>query len=97
MPEGTDPQKDILNKACVGNLNSGEEMKMVVPESLEEIEVLPEFEENKDKISHAEKGEEKFKQFDLVDDCSEHFFRSQAGKELGSSQVRTRTWTIHQG
>ncbi|OWM77461.1 probable ubiquitin-conjugating enzyme E2 24 [Punica granatum] len=89
--EDRNPRDDYLDKEIVGTLDSGMQLKTVVSEVAgSEMEVLPEF-ENKDIFLIEENGDERFKRFDMVGDCSDHFFLDQAGKELGSSQVK-RAW-----
>ncbi|KAK4760225.1 hypothetical protein SAY87_023356 [Trapa incisa] len=91
MHEARGPQKSNIDKASAEVISPGVEMKMVLPEGMEKIEDLPEIEKRQDQIMHEEKNKQKFKQFDLVDDCSDHFFHNEADKDLGLSQVQ-RAW-----
>lgn len=88
MPEDGNLPQGCLKKASLETLNSGVKMKTVVSEDVSlETEVFPDVVENKERSLFEKRNDEKFKQFDMVNDCSDHFFRDQAGKELGSSQV----------
>lgn len=86
VPEYRNPFQDHLDKTSPKALSSGEYMKPLVSEEVNlEMEVLPDAEENRERFLSEEKGGEKFRQFDMVNDCSDHFFYGE------SSQVRHRT------
>ncbi|KAK4754438.1 hypothetical protein SAY87_002542 [Trapa incisa] len=92
VPEDRNPPQDHLDKKTSKTLSSGMDMNSLVVEEVNlRREISVEVVEDGGQFLSEEKDDQKFKQFDIVNDCSDHFFCDQMGKDLASSQVK-RAW-----